>query len=314
MRAINGYVAILALSACGDADKATEVTADVEVTEVEVTEVEVEAETSIACAPGTGVEVVADGPVRLEHCGATLTGSAPSGTTVALNVVEAPAPFPYEHDLVGPAFEVSGTGFSGALAIADDGEPPGYRMAAQFLDGWQGFEACPGEAGTSFGVSTGIFALFRDVNTYPDSPRDVGSGTVTSNFMGESITWGFDDGYAIHEAGLDGLRFVTVVVRRAPAADVLQQLDVRLSERADHTFQLLQVTLLDTSDLSGGWSWLEPVDGPTSTGTVAAEGDRIVGAIEAPLRKGDATESMAITLDVTSGRYRYPPEGACLSE
>jgi hypothetical protein len=220
-----GLTAVVVGGACGDSDPKGEVDAQVEVAtevdvqaETEVTiEVEVEAETGIACAPGTGVEVVADGPIRLEHCGATLTGSAPDGTLVELNVVEAPAPFPFEHDLLGPAFEVSGVGFSGQLAIVDDGEPPGYRMAAQFFDGdWQGFEACPGETGTSFGVSTGLFALFRDVNTYPDSPRDIGSGTVNSTFMGESITWTFDDGYAIHEAGADGLRFVTVIVRRTP--------------------------------------------------------------------------------------------------
>ena len=179
---------------------------------------------------------------------------------------------------------------------------------------WQGFEACPGETGTSFGVATGVFALFRDVNTYPDSPQGVGSGVVTSTFMDEAITWGFDDGYAIHEAGPDGLRFVTLIVRRTPSEGVLQQLDVRLNEGADGTFQVLQVTLLDTSDLSGGWSWLEPVDGATATGSVAAQGERIAGAIEAPLRKGEATESMAITLDVVSGRYRYPPEGVCMPE
>lgn len=267
------------------------------------------------CAPGASVR----GATPLSLCGAELVGDG----EVTLSIVEAPAPFPFEHALVGHAFAIAGEGFAGTVTLPDDGAP-GYRMAAVFADGaWSGFEACPVAGGLRFPVGPGTWALWRDVNVYPSSPQGLGEGTIGTELEGEHLAWTFEagdggaGGYAIHDVGPDGLRSVTLIARRAPVADALQQLDVRLVETAAHTFTVLQVTLLDSRDTSGGWSWLEPVDGPLTDATVADDDDRtgwIHGTFDAPLRKGDARATIHVELDVATGRYRFPPEGACFPD
>ncbi len=334
--AILSLSAFAALAACGDDASGTD-TAD---TVADMTADTGGAETSdapsdsgdapdatAACDPGaaTSGEQTAEGLV-LELCGATLTVPANAvavGATIGLEVVEPPAPAPFEREFVSPILKVvTATGFSfpGTLLVPDLSAAGGYREGAYYEASgltWYGFEACPDEGGgVAFTVtSAGTFVLLRDTIIFPDSPQDLGSGTLTATFMTVQDTWTFDDGYAIHDVGSNGLRSVTLIARRTPEGGSLQQLDIRLTETAEHDYAPLQVTLLDTSDLSGGWSWLEPVHGPAaSSSIIAVTGDRVVGNMSAVLHKGEDAETITIAVDAQTGRYRFPPEGACMPE
>jgi len=287
-------------------------------------------DTTSACAPGAedSGSLGAEGLV-LEVCGARLTiagGALVDGSTVTLRVVSAPGPAPFERELASHVFEVvTTTDFAtpAELFVPDIGAPGGYREGAYYepaVSNWVGFEACPvtSEAGdgVAFAVTFGAtYALLRDTIVFPESPDALGSGTMTMTFDGAQVTWTFDEGYAIHDLGSNGLRSVTAIARRTPVGGALQQLDVRLSETATHDYAPLQVSLIDTADLSGGWSWLEPVHGPpTSSSLIAVTGERVVGALTVDVTKGAETKAMTIQVDFQTGRYRFPPEGVCLPE
>lgn len=322
----------LAVAACGDdgasastTDTTADTTADT-ATSADTSTADAPDTIAPGCEPGASVSgQQGDEGLALAVCGARLTvasGAIAVGTTIELRAVAAPGPAPFERELASPVIEVvTATDFSvpAELFLPDTGAQGGYREGAYYepaIPGWLAFEACPDEGGVSLAVTFGAaYALLRDTVTFPESPDALGSGTITTTFQSETVTWTFDDGYAIHDVGSNGLRSVTLIARRTPAGGSLQQLDLRLSETADHAFAPLQVTLLDTSDLSGGWSWLEPVHGPpTSSSLIAVTGDRVVGALTVDVGKGAATATMTIQVDAQTGRYRFPPEGLCLPE
>jgi len=281
-----------------------------------------------ACAPGQSDSGTPDGDgLVLQVCGVRLTvapDGLASGASVTLTIVEAPAPAPFERQLVSPVVQVTtgdGTDFAipAELFVPDTSDAGGYRESVyyeQALSTWSGFEACPAEGGVTFGVTFGgTFALLRDTIVFPDSPQELGSGTLTSDFQDEETTWDFVDGYAIHDLGSNGLRSATLIARRTPSEGRIVQLDIRLSETATHDFVPVQVSLLDTGDASGGWSWLEPVHGPPAASSlIAVDGDRIVGSLTVQMTQGEALAYMTVAVDVQTGRYRFPPEGICFPE
>jgi len=256
-------------------------------------------------------------------CGASVAVAAdvlrePVGLT--LRVVELPEPLPYSLEQAGLAFalEIEGT-------VPSLPEPPFsvlvphgpttrhlyfYRVAGEY----QQIEACTAEEkviGQTVGVA-GTYVALVDVEDFPESRTDLGSGSLETSFDGQMDSFDFDskefDTYAIYDEAGDGSRTYTLSATKPLPADNLTVARLTFVQAPDGSAEMIEVTY---GDLNGLWSYLPFNSGTSEIAVKSTPGVGLEGTFSVELMLGEQKKTLSGSFAAQADKYRYPPSLSC---